>query len=128
MGLGLHAIQYIYNGYFYNKHPVRKCMQQPEPPAVPLSLNKLFTAFDTHLQAAESQRDRSACGPKTAIEQHMAGYVQFEQMNGLRRVQMCRKALDALDKRGWERSFHQRLFHEEYLKSCARYIGMCFLR
>jgi len=23
-------------------------------------------------------------------------------------------------RRGWNRSFHQRLFHEEYLKSCTR--------
>jgi hypothetical protein len=41
-------------------------------------------------------------------------------MNGIRRIQLCRGALDAMDRRGWNRSFHQRLFHEEYLKSCAR--------
>ena len=33
-------------------------------------------------------------------------------MNGITRVNECRKALEALDRRGWDRSFHQRLFHE----------------
>jgi hypothetical protein len=41
-------------------------------------------------------------------------------MHGILRINTCRRALDALDRSGWDRSFHQRLFHEEYLKSCAR--------
>jgi hypothetical protein len=41
-------------------------------------------------------------------------------MNGIRRMQLCRQTLDALNRRRWSRSFHQRLFHEEYLKSCTR--------
>ena len=94
---------------------------------VPLSLNKLFSAFDMSMQSVNTQREREMGGPQTAIEHHMSGYKQFEKMNGLRRVQMCRKALDALDRRGWDRSFHQRLFHEEYLKSCARSVFVCFV-
>ena len=95
---------------------------------VPLSLNKLFSAFDMSMQSVNTQREREVGGPQTAIEHHMSGYKQFEKMNGLRRVQMCRKALDALDRRGWDRSFHQRLFHEEYLKSCARSVFVCLFR
>jgi hypothetical protein len=46
---------------------------------------------------------------------HKQGYGVSTQMHGLLRVGECRKALEALDRRGWERSFHQRLFHEVYL-------------
>jgi hypothetical protein len=56
----------------------------------------------------------------TAIGRHMGSQAHHGAMNGIRRIQLCRSALDALDRRGWDRSFHQRLFHEEYLKSCAR--------
>ena len=33
------------------------------------------------------------------------------------RMQHCRDVLERLDKRGWNRSFHQRLFHEDFLVS-----------
>ena len=33
------------------------------------------------------------------------------------RMQQCRDALGVLDKKGWNRSFHQRLFHEDFLVS-----------
>ena len=56
----------------------------------------------------------------TAIHRHMQSYALTESMNGFKRMQLCRQALEALDRRGWNRSFHQRLFHEEYLKSCTR--------
>ena len=55
-----------------------------------------------------------------ALARHMAQLSDQGAMNGLRRIQLCRRALAALDRRGWDRSFHQRMFHEEYLKSCAR--------
>ena len=95
-------------------------MTTTEEGGTPISLCKLFSAFDSHRDSVNSQQARAAGGPMTAMQNHMSGYGQFEVMNGLKRVQMCRKALDALDRRGWDRSFHQRLFHEEYLKSCAR--------
>lgn len=57
----------------------------------------------------------------TAIGRHMGSNdIKSGPMNGIKRIQLCRNALDALDRRGWDRSFHQRMFHEEYLKSCAR--------
>ena len=36
------------------------------------------------------------------------------------RMDDCRKALEHLDNCGWNRSFHQRLFHEDFLKACTR--------
>ena len=40
--------------------------------------------------------------------------------SGFERMQACRRALEALDRQGWERSYHQRLFHENFLKACSR--------
>lgn len=36
----------------------------------------------------------------------------FERMN------QCRAALERLDVHGWKRSYHQRLFHEDFLVFC----------
>lgn len=45
---------------------------------------------------------------------------QKQAMTGFDRMNMCRKALEAIDRRGWERSYHQRLFHDHFLRACAR--------
>lgn len=85
-----------------------------------LGLRPLFAAFDVHnARLFEEHQQRNQASVR-AIDRFMSSSEVAEGINGLLRVQMCRKGLDALDKRGWERSFHQRQFHEEYLKSCAR--------
>lgn len=48
------------------------------------------------------------------------GQTQAVQSNSntktpMQRMQDCRDGLAILDKRGWNRSFHQRLFHEDFL-------------
>jgi hypothetical protein len=35
-------------------------------------------------------------------------------------MQLCRKHLAKLDTLGWNRSYHQRLFHDDFLKACTR--------
>lgn len=40
--------------------------------------------------------------------------------NGFFRVEKCRRALEALDRCGYNRSFHQRQFHEDFIRACAR--------
>lgn len=35
-------------------------------------------------------------------------------------MDLCRKYLAKLDTMGWNRSYHQRLFHEDFLKACTR--------
>ena len=40
--------------------------------------------------------------------------------SGFERMKTCRRALDALDRMGWERSYHQRQFHEVFLRACSR--------
>jgi len=38
------------------------------------------------------------------------------EVNGFSRIQDLRKALCALDRGGWERSYHQKLFHVSFLQ------------
>jgi hypothetical protein len=90
--------------------------------ARPVSLRPMFVLMDRFAAEEQAIRARRAMGGgvQTAIARHMVEQREQVGMNGLTRIQRCRRALDALDRRGWDRSFHQRLFHEEYLKSCAR--------
>ena len=95
-------------------------------PHYPVSLRALFVSIDAVIVKARSAaeaRQSERVRTKTALERHMSGVDQQaaeEKLTGVRRIQKCRDALSALDRRGWDRSFHQRMFHEVYLKSCVR--------
>jgi hypothetical protein len=41
-------------------------------------------------------------------------------LDGFQRMDLLRTALAAIDRRGWRRSYHQRQFHNDYLRACAR--------
>jgi hypothetical protein len=43
-----------------------------------------------------------------------------EACDGFSRMARCRSALDALDRKGWKRSFHQRQFHDQFIRASAR--------
>jgi hypothetical protein len=43
-----------------------------------------------------------------------------EVMSGFSRMQACRDALGLLDENGWRRSYHQRLFHDDFIRACTR--------
>ena len=45
---------------------------------------------------------------------------QKEVMSGFSRMQCCRDALSFLDENGWKRSFHQRQFHDDFIRACTR--------
>ena len=45
---------------------------------------------------------------------------QLAQLTPFEMMQNCRDALIKLDGIGWKRSYHQRLFHEDFLKACTR--------
>ena len=40
--------------------------------------------------------------------------------NGFQRIDTCRQALAAIDTKGWQRSYHQKMFHETFMRACAR--------
>lgn len=39
---------------------------------------------------------------------------------GFDRMEMCRQALESIDRQGWKRSFFQKRFHEKFLSATAR--------
>ena len=41
-------------------------------------------------------------------------------VNGFDRLENLRRALNALDRGGWERSYHQRVFHESFINAVVR--------
>jgi hypothetical protein len=41
-------------------------------------------------------------------------------LNGFQRMELMNTSLCSLDRCGWSRSFHQRQFHNDYLRACAR--------
>ena len=57
----------------------------------------------------------------TGLQSRMRNKAQTGiQETGFTRMQRCRDALAKLDAKGWKRSFHQRLFHDDFLKACTR--------
>jgi hypothetical protein len=79
----------------------------------PISLAPLFSMMDHQDRVTQNARQtRQQHGCVSAIDRHMQSESSFGKMTGTRRIQLCRSALEALDRCGWDRSFHQRLFHE----------------
>ena len=46
--------------------------------------------------------------------------IGIQKKTPMQRMRECRDALALLDTCGWNRSFHQRQFHEDFLKACTR--------
>lgn len=49
-----------------------------------------------------------------------------ESSSGFQRMLLCRQALEALDRRGWDRSYHQRYFHDHFIRACSRVFWKVF--
>ena len=79
-----------------------------------------FDKYVCSLQDEESERKTL----RPALQNFMSkkGGPDFVKgrSNGFQRIKLCRMALDAIDRGGWERSFHQRQFHDNFLRACAR--------
>ena len=54
-----------------------------------------------------------------ALRRRLAARVERKsgKVTPMERMQQCRKALERLDVAGWKRSYHQRLFHDDFLVS-----------
>lgn len=46
--------------------------------------------------------------------------VQLAKLSPFERMDHCRKCLVKLDNQGWSRSYHQRQFHEDFLRACCK--------
>lgn len=73
----------------------------------------------------EKSRARPVCkkniltGLQSRLESTQATKKQ-ETASGFSRMQCCRDALSFLDENGWRRSYHQRLFHDDFIRACTR--------
>lgn len=83
-----------------------------------VSLADYFQKYDA--MAVEKEEEARRLGMRrTTLENYMA-VACATKYNGFQRMLKCRRALDALDRKGWQRSFHQRMFHDNFIRACAR--------
>jgi hypothetical protein len=81
-------------------------------------LQSYFDAYD-RVSGEQVAEERRRAIKLTALQNCLRRVNKCER-NGFKRMQRCRQALDAIDRRGWQRSFHQRLFHDNFIRACAR--------
>ena len=76
------------------------------------------------------QRARAAKPPETTTTKHLSGLASriksvrprdASRITPQMRMNHCRQALERLDVAGWKRSYHQRLFHDDFLKGILFY-------
>lgn len=85
---------------------------------VAVGLEEYFRSYDRVTQEREIDKLKRAVR-RTALENCLS-YTAKSECNGFQRIRRCRQALEALDRRGWQRSFHQRMFHDNFIRACAR--------
>ena len=83
-----------------------------------LSLSRYYEAYDAVLAEQLLQESKHSIR-RTALENYLRSTTDGK-ITGFDRIQKCRKGLDAIDRRGWYRSFHQRMFHDHFIRACAR--------
>lgn len=89
--------------------------------------SSLFSAFDS-LCVEDGRNKRIVNTPRNCLEAYMSSFKQYATVStsegsgkGFERIRLCKAALDAIDRtEGWARSFHQRLFHDNFIRACAR--------
>lgn len=81
-------------------------------------LEKYFSVYDTITRERDATEQQRAIR-RSVIQNYMRGALKVE-CNGFKRMLKCRHALEAIDRRGWLRSFHQRMFHDNFIRACAR--------
>jgi hypothetical protein len=82
-------------------------------------LDAYFRNYDRVTKEKETtERQRSM--RMTALQNCLRGAHKKVECNGFKRMLKCRQALEAIDRRGWQRSFHQRMFHDNFIRACAR--------
>jgi len=81
-----------------------------------ISYHDIYKAYDDFIA---SKRRSEAAVPKNAFSAFLMRSTGEARIDGFKRIQLCRKALDALDVK-YQRSFHQRMFHDNFIRACAR--------
>lgn len=89
-------------------------------------LNVLLTDFVSKELQFDADMDIDVAEIVSALQSKVRKITNATQIESssknktpIQRMQDCRDGLAILDQRGWNRSFHQRLFHEDFL------VGFC---
>lgn len=91
----------------------------------PMDYTQVYNRYDA-LQEKLKQQEEESRVVRSALSNFMRrGQSLNVKFNGFRRMEMCREALAAIDRGGWERSFHQRQFHDYFLRACSRIFWKC---
>ena len=86
---------------------------------VSICLEDYFQNYDRVAQERENERLHRQ-RRRTVLQNYLHTGDRPEECNGFHRMQKCRLGLEAIDRRGWQRSFHQRMFHDNFIRACAR--------
>ena len=79
----------------------------------------LFSAYDS-IENSRRRQSAEQSISRNALQQFLYKAEEGKTGNGFTRIQKCREALDSIDRQGFTRSFHQRLFHDHFIRACAR--------
>jgi hypothetical protein len=82
------------------------------------SYGEMYEAMG-RIEAKKQAQERESKRLRNALE-NSAICNSVEESSGFQRISACRRALEALDRRGWERSYHQRFFHDHFIRACSR--------
>jgi hypothetical protein len=67
-----------------------------------------------------AERERTKNIMMGSLQRHLNATVNLEKHDGFSRMEKCRYALRIMDQNGWQRSHHQKIFHEAYIRACAK--------
>ncbi len=81
-----------------------------------ISHGSIYQAYD---ELISSRRRAESNVPRNAFAAFLMRSTGENRVDGFKRIELCRKALNALDIK-FQRSFHQRMFHDNFIRACAR--------
>ena len=79
----------------------------------------IFKAYD-RVQTRHLSHVAAQSLHRNALQRFMYKSTEARVGDGFLRIDKCREGLDAIDRQGYTRSFHQRLFHDHFIRACAR--------
>jgi hypothetical protein len=81
----------------------------------------IFSEYD-HVIGEQTKKRNHRKKMRNALETFLMSSEDNEEKraSGFERMRTCTEALEAIDRQGWTRSFHQRLFHNNFIRACAR--------
>ena len=96
------------------------------PESLLVSSRCIYTGYHTEAEARRSKRlccaseNQSMSALRGFLSSQTSADVNGPRIDGFGRMAKCRTALECMDRRGWDRSYFQRKFHESFMQATAR--------